>query len=253
MLEANQSIFKKSNGVDDFSHILVVDDDSRIRSLLSRFLISEGYRVSVASNVNDAEEAMNDLIFDLIILDVMMPGENGTSFAQRLKLNNNNNENFTPILMLTALGETENRIAGLTAGADDYLAKPFDPRELLLRVANILKRSKAISNFDRNISFGSFVFNIDTGHLYQDNESVSLTLRERDMLKILISNANKCVSRGDLAYASGRTLISERSIDVEVARLRRKLEQDPKSPQYLKTIRGHGYQFSIVEQPVYKL
>ena len=103
------------------------------------------------------------------------------------------------------------------------------------------------------ISFGSFVFNIDTGHLYQDNESVSLTLRERDMLKILISNANKCVSRGDLAYASGRSLISERSIDVEVARLRRKLEQDPKSPQYLKTIRGHGYQFSIVEQPVYKL
>lgn len=252
MLELNKSIFKKTIGIDDFSHILVVDDDRRIRSLLSRFLISEGYKVSVASNVNDAEEAMNDFLFDLIILDVMMPGENGTSFAQRLKLNSNI-ENFTPILMLTALGETENRIAGLTAGADDYLAKPFDPRELLLRVANILKRSRVNLNYIKDIPFGSFVFNIETGHLHQDGEIVSLSLRERDILKILIANANKCVSRSDLAHASGRSLISERSIDVEIARLRRKLEKDPKTPQYLKTIRGHGYQLTIDGQPINKL
>lgn len=252
MLELNKSIFKKTIGIDDFSHILVVDDDRRIRSLLSRFLISEGYKVSVASNVNDAEEAMNDFLFDLIILDVMMPGENGTSFAQRLKLNSNI-ANFTPILMLTALGETENRIAGLTAGADDYLAKPFDPRELLLRVANILKRSRVNLNYIKDIPFGSFVFNIETGHLHQDGEIVSLTLRERDILKILIANANKCVSRSDLAHTSGRSLISERSIDVEIARLRRKLEKDPKTPQYLKTIRGHGYQLTIDGQPINKL
>jgi len=252
MLELNKSISKKAIGIDDFSHILVVDDDRRIRSLLSRFLISEGYKVSVASNVSDAEEAMNDFIFDLIILDVMMPGENGTSFAERLKLNSYN-ENYTPILMLTALGETENRIAGLAAGADDYLAKPFDPRELVLRVANILKRSRINSNYLKNITFGSFVFNIETGYLQQGGENISLTLRERDMLKILTANANKCVSRNDLAQVSGRSLISERSIDVEIARLRRKLEKDPKTPQHLKTIRGHGYQLTIDDQPINNL
>lgn len=201
----------------------------------------------MAANVIEADEAMNDFIFDLIILDVMMPGENGTSFAQRINLNTYN-ENITPILMLTALGETENRIAGLTAGADDYLAKPFDPRELLLRVANILKRARLNLNYSKNVNFGSFFFNMETGQLYQDGENVLLTLRERDMLKILIANANKCVSRTDLAQISNRSVMSERSIDVEIARLRRKIENDPRLPQYLKTIRGHGYKLNIEDQ-----
>jgi two-component system phosphate regulon response regulator OmpR len=247
MLELNKPILNKNNRFNEFLHILVVDDDSRIRSLLSRFLITEGYRVSVAANVIEADEAMNDFIFDLIILDVMMPGENGTSFAQRIKLNTYN-ENITPILMLTALGETENRIAGLTAGADDYLAKPFDPRELLLRVANILKRVRLNLNYSKNVNFGSFFFNMETGQLYQDGENVLLTLRERDMLKILIANANKCVSRTDLAQISNRSVMFERSIDVEIARLRRKIEKDPRLPQYLKTIRGQGYKLNIEDQ-----
>ncbi len=237
-----------SNNVraDSASHILVVDDDKRIRTLLSRFLTNEGYRVSAAANAEEASLRMRDLAFDLIVLDVMMPGESGTEFAARLRKREEPLRS-APILMLTARNEIEHRVEGLEAGVDDYLAKPFEPRELALRIASILRRTQAFPRFSANIKmarFGDYAFDLDRGELLRRGEHVRLTTRERDILRILAGADGDIVSRERLALraeAHGDERVGERTVDVEIARLRRKIEDDPSAPRHLQTARGQGY------------
>jgi two-component system, OmpR family, phosphate regulon response regulator OmpR len=215
---------------DDAPHLLVVDDDRRIRALLSRFLRAEGYRVSTADTALDARAKLEGLSFDLLILDVMMPGESGFDFARTLRVSSS-----VPILMLTARDEKESRIMGLEIGADDYLAKPFEPRELALRVANILKRAPA----PESVRFGQFVFHLARGELRRGDEVIRLTDRERDMLRVLTASPGETVSRQALAGNGGP--VSERTVDVQVNRLRRKIERDPGNPLIVQTVRGIGY------------
>lgn len=234
------------------AHILVVDDDKRIRTLLSRYLASEGYLVSAAANAQEASDRLRDLTFDLIVLDVMMPGESGTQFAARLR-GSAEPAHAAPILMLTALTETKNRVAGLEAGVDDYLAKPFDPRELSLRIASILRRARraAPAAADAQARFGDFTFDPARGELLRVDTPVRLTTRERDLLRALVESGGAIVSRQDLARrADGARArnAGERSVDVEIARLRRKIEIDPNAPRHLQTVRGHGYRL-LIEPP----
>jgi two-component system phosphate regulon response regulator OmpR len=194
-----------ANLPDDAPHLLVVDDDRRIRALLSRFLRAEGYRVSTADNAQDARAKLEGLKFDLLILDVMMPGESGFDFARTLRASST-----VPILMLTARDEKESRIMGLEIGADDYLAKPFEPRELALRVANILKRARPPSAPPaESVRFGQFVFHIARGELRRGDEVIRLTDREREMLRILTASPGETVSRQALAGSGGA--VSERT------------------------------------------
>jgi two-component system phosphate regulon response regulator OmpR len=224
-----------ANLPDDAPHLLVVDDDRRIRALLSRFLRAEGYRVSTADNAQDARAKLEGLKFDLLILDVMMPGESGFDFARALRASST-----VPILMLTARDEKESRIMGLEIGADDYLAKPFEPRELALRVANILKRARPPSAPPaESVRFGQFVFHIARGELRRGDEVIRLTDREREMLRILTASPGETVSRQALAGSGGS--VSERTVDVQVNRLRRKIERDPANPLIVQTVRGIGY------------
>ena len=225
---------------DDAPHLLVVDDDRRIRDLLSRFLSSEGYRVSTAETAADARAKLKSLSFDLLVLDVMMPGETGFDFAQSLRM-----ESTVPILMLTARDAAESRIKGLEMGADDYLSKPFEPRELSLRIANILKRTQqpAPPPPPETVRFGPFVFNIARGELRKGEESVRLTDRERDMLRVLAATPGETVPRAALAGNGGS--VSERAVDVQVNRLRRKLERNPADPLFVQTVRGIGYRLVI--------
>jgi two-component system phosphate regulon response regulator OmpR len=224
-----------ANLPDDAPHLLVVDDDRRIRALLSRFLRAEGYRVSTADNAQDARAKLEGLKFDLLILDVMMPGESGFDFARTLRASST-----VPILMLTARDEKESRIMGLEIGADDYLAKPFEPRELALRVANILKRARPPSAPPaESVRFAQFVFHIARGELRRGDEVIRLTDREREMLRILTANPGETVSRQALAGSGGA--VSERTVDVQVNRLRRKIERDPANPLIVQTVRGIGY------------
>jgi two-component system phosphate regulon response regulator OmpR len=212
---------------DDAPHLLIVDDDRRIRALLSRFLHGEGYRVSTAESAG--------LKFDLLILDVMMPGESGFDFASTIRATSN-----VPILMLTARDEKENRIKGLEIGADDYLAKPFEPRELALRVANILKRAlPPVAARAESVRFGPFVYHIMRGELRKGDEVIRLTDREREMLRVLTASVGDVVPRQALA-GSGEA-VSERTVDVQVNRLRRKIERDPGNPLIVQTVRGVGY------------
>jgi two-component system phosphate regulon response regulator OmpR len=227
------------------AHILVVDDDKRIRALLSRFLIGQGYLVSAAANAQEAMARLRDLTFDLIVLDVMMPGETGTQFAAKLRAREEPLRS-APILMLTALTETQNRVEGLEAGVDDYLAKPFDPRELALRIASILRRAKGFgreASASRLARFGDFAFDLDRGELLRNGEAVHLTTRERDLLGLLARDGGSIVSRLALARrgGAGQEDAHERSVDVEIARLRRKIESDPGAPRHLQTVRGQGY------------
>jgi two-component system phosphate regulon response regulator OmpR len=224
---------------DDAPHLLVVDDDRRIRDLLSRFLMSEGYRVTTADNAADARAKLNGLHFDLLVLDVMMPGETGMELAKSIR-----EKSTVPILMLTARHETESRIEGLQAGADDYLAKPFEPRELSLRIASILKRAQpAAAPAAESVRFGKFVFHIARGELRDGEEPVRLTDRERDMLRVLATTPGETVPR--LALAGGGDASSERAVDVQVNRLRRKIETNPANPLYIQTVRGVGYRLVI--------
>lgn len=223
------------------AHILVVDDDKRIRALLSRFLMREGYFVSAAANAEEAMARLRDLAFDLIVLDVMMPGESGTSFARRLRAREEPLRS-APILMLTALTETRNRVEGLEAGVDDYLAKPFEPRELALRIASILRRTRAAR--PKIARFDDFSFDLERGELLQGGKPVHLTTRERDILRLLASSSGEIVSRQTLARRDGgpaQDAASERSVDVEIARLRRKIEEDQGAPRHIQTVRGQGY------------
>jgi two-component system phosphate regulon response regulator OmpR len=225
---------------DDAPHLLVVDDDRRIRDLLSRFLSSEGYRVTTAETAADARAKLRSLSFDLLILDVMMPGESGFDFAKSMRAAADN----VPILMLTARDAAESRIKGLEMGADDYLSKPFEPRELSLRIANILKRAQPVAAPPaEQVSFGPFVYHLARGELRKGDEIVKLTDREREMLRILAATPGETVSRAALA-GDGET-VSERAVDVLVNRLRRKIERNPANPLYVQTVRGIGYRLVI--------
>jgi len=224
---------------DDAPHLLVVDDDRRIRDLLSRFLSGEGYRVTTADNAADARAKLKGLHFDLLVLDVMMPGESGFDFAKALRAESN-----VPILMLTARDAAESRIKGLEMGADDYLSKPFEPRELSLRIANILKRAQpAAAPPVESVRFGPFVYHLARGELRKGEEVIRLTDRERDMLRILAGTPGETVARMALAGNGGN--VSERAVDVQVNRLRRKIERDPANPLFVQTVRGIGYRLVI--------
>ncbi len=224
---------------DDAPHLLIVDDDRRIRDLLSRFLASEGYRVTTAESAADARAKLEGLHFDLLILDVMMPGESGFELAKSLRQTSE-----VPILILTARDETAMRIEGLEIGADDYVAKPFEPRELSLRIANILKRAQpAAAPAPESVRFGEFVFHIARGELRRGEDILRLTDRERDMLTVLSASPGETVPR--LALAGNDAAANERAVDVQVNRLRRKIEKDPANPLLLQTVRGIGYRLVV--------
>jgi two-component system, OmpR family, phosphate regulon response regulator OmpR len=224
---------------DDAPHLLVVDDDRRIRDLLSRFLASEGYRVTTAETAADARAKLKGLSFDLLVLDVMMPGETGFDLAKALRGDSN-----VPILMLTARDAAESRIRGLEIGADDYLSKPFEPRELSLRIANILKRAQpAAPSPAESVRFGPFVYHLARGELRKGEEAIRLTDREREMLRILAHSPGETVPRLSLAGNGGS--VSERAVDVQVNRLRRKIENNPANPLFVQTVRGIGYRLVI--------
>ncbi|MGE5781085.1 MAG: response regulator [Hyphomicrobiales bacterium] len=224
---------------DDAPHLLVVDDDRRIRDLLSRFLASEGYRVTTAETAADARAKLKGLSFDLLVLDVMMPGETGFDLAKAIRGDSN-----VPILMLTARDAAESRIRGLEIGADDYLSKPFEPRELSLRIANILKRAQPVAPSPaESVRFGPFVYHLARGELRKGEETIRLTDREREMLRILAHSPGETVPRLSLAGNGGS--ISERAVDVQVNRLRRKIEHNPANPLFVQTVRGIGYRLVI--------
>ncbi len=224
---------------DDAPHLLVVDDDRRIRDLLSRFLAGEGYRVSTAETAADARSRLKGLSFDLLILDVMMPGESGFDLAKAIRGDSN-----VPILMLTARDAAESRIKGLEMGADDYLSKPFKPRELSLRIANILKRAQpAAPQPVESVRFGPFVYHLARGELRKGDEIIRLTDREREMLRVLAGSPGETVTRLSLAGNGGS--VSERAVDVQVNRLRRKIELNPANPLFVQTVRGIGYRLVI--------
>jgi two-component system phosphate regulon response regulator OmpR len=227
---------------EEAAHILVVDDDTRLRGLLRKYLMDHEFRVTVAANAKEARRQLVSLDFDLIVLDRMMPGEDGISLTKALHGDRN-----IPILMLTAMAETEARIAGLEAGVDDYLSKPFDPRELLLRIRTILRRASdsgaaaQIADSDgQPIRLGEFRFEADRELLSNDTGPVHLTSAESSLLRVLAENAGQILSRDDLSRLCDING-AERTIDVQVTRLRRKIEPDPKMPRYLQTIRGRGY------------
>ncbi|MDE2183648.1 MAG: response regulator transcription factor [Alphaproteobacteria bacterium] len=216
-------------------HLLVVDDDEKLRSLLQRYLSGNGFRVSVAADAADARALMKSMAFDLLILDVMMPGESGFDFAQSMRANSS-----VPILMLTARSEAGDRIAGLERGADDYLTKPFEPRELVLRVGALLRRAAPPSRAAHaEVRMGDCVYDAERGQLKKKGKPVRLTSSENALLQLFAANAGRSFSRQDLCTRLGVSL--ERSIDVQVTRLRRKIEEDPKLPLYLQTVRGVGY------------
>jgi two-component system, OmpR family, phosphate regulon response regulator OmpR len=224
---------------DDAPHLLVVDDDRRIRDLLSRYLSSEGYRITTADTAAAARAKLTSLHFDLLILDVMMPGESGFDFARFIR-----KSSTVPILMLTARDAAESRITGLEIGADDYVAKPFEPRELSLRVANILKRAKPAAPPPlENVRFGPFVFHLGRQELRKGEEILRLTDREREMLTVLASVPGETVPRMALAGSGGA--VNERAVDVQVNRLRRKIERDPTNPLFVQTVRGIGYRLMV--------
>jgi two-component system, OmpR family, phosphate regulon response regulator OmpR len=217
------------------AHILVVDDDARLRDLLQRYLVNNGYLVSVAGDAEEAKDRLRSLAFDLVVLDVMLPGQDGVAFTGELR-----RDSDLPILLLTARGEPEHRISGLEAGADDYLSKPFEPRELLLRIGTILRRAQASRSDDDTVRFGPFAFNRATGELKRDDQVVHLTSGEIALLQVLAARPGKAVSRAELGE-QGRVAGSDRAVDVQMARLRRKIEDDPRQPRYLLTARGSGY------------
>lgn len=216
----------------DAPHILVVDDDRRIRELLTSYLTGKGFRVTAAGSAKLARERMRGMTFDLLVLDVMMPGESGLELVRSLRAA----ADGVPVLMLSALADSGDRINGLSSGSDDYLAKPFEPAELLLRIQSILRRQpRAAPNEAR---FGPCTFNAERGELRRGDELVRLTSRERDLMRLFVHKAGQTLSRQDLAQAPTE---GARSIDVQINRLRRKIEDDPSYPVYLQTVRGAGY------------
>ncbi len=225
-------------------HLLIVDDDERIRGLLQKFLMRHGFLVSSARDAAHAERILTGLDFDLMVLDVMMPGEDGISFCKRLRETRD-----LPILLLTAKNETNDRVAGLEAGADDYLAKPFEPKELLLRINSILRRVPATEPADltpKVLHLGALRYDVEKGSLWQGEEPVRLTATESQLMRIFAGFPGEAMSRSKLVEDLGRDggQAQERAVDVQITRLRRKLEADPKQPRYLQTVRGAGYMLS---------
>ncbi len=223
------------------AHLLIVDDDERIRDLLKKFLMRSGFLVTSARDAAHARRVLSGLDFDMIVLDVMMPGEDGVSLTRALR-----ETHSTPILLLTAKGETEHRIAGLEAGADDYLAKPFEPKELLLRINAILRRmpeTPAHEAVAKILHLGPIRYDIERGEMWQGEDPVRLTATESQLMKIFSAQPGEPISRAKLVEDLGRDKgqAQERAVDVQITRLRRKLEQDPKQPRYLQTVRGAGY------------
>jgi len=224
----------------DQPHILVVDDDRRIRDLTARFLSAEGFNVVTATDAADARAKLKALAFDLLVLDIMMPGENGLELTAGLR-----QESEVPILLLTARTEIEDRIAGFEHGADDYLTKPFEPKELVLRIQSILKRARpapAKAPQRRVVKFGTFLFELDRRRLFRGEDPVYLTEAETDLLAKLAARAGEALSRDELSTAPENGEVSAgRQVDVLVTRLRRKIEDDPRFPRHLQTVRSRGY------------
>ena len=221
-------------------HLLVVDDDERIRGLLQKFLIRSGFMVTVARDAAQARRLLAGLEFDLIVLDVMMPGEDGISLTRDLR-----GRMQVPILLLTAKGEAANRIEGLEAGADDYLVKPFEPKELLLRINAILRRvpqARPETSAPKVLHLGGVRYDMDRGELWRGESLVRLTATEAALMRLFANAPGVAVSREKLVGDLGREDVAqERAVDVQITRLRRKIEDDPKSPRYLQTVRGEGY------------
>ncbi|WP_435230451.1 response regulator [Pseudopelagicola sp. nBUS_20] len=227
--------------IDVDSHLLIIDDDERIRGLLRKFLMRNGFLVTAARDAAHARRILTGLDFDLIVLDVMMPGEDGMSLTRAIR-----ETSMTPILLLTAKGETDDRIAGLEAGADDYLAKPFEPKELLLRINAILRRMPELDEMEavpKILHFGPVRYDIDRGEMWEGENLVRLTATEAQLMRIFSANPGEPISRTRLVEDLGRDKgqAQERAVDVQITRLRRKLEENPKQPKYLQTVRGAGY------------
>jgi two-component system phosphate regulon response regulator OmpR len=216
-------------------HLLVVDDDMRLGELLRRYLSDEGFRVTIAGDASEARGHLASFAFDLVVLDVMMPGESGLELTRALR-----REDRVPILLLSAMAEPEDRVNGLEQGADDYLAKPFEPRELVLRIRNILERRPAPNAGSHEIRFGGYRFDIVRGELFRGDELVHLTAAETGLLSALAQTAGQAISREELSL-SGQFSGNVRNVDVQMTRLRRKIERDPRFPRYLQTVRGTGY------------
>ncbi len=223
-----------SEETEDAPHILVVDDDARLRQLLHRYLVQNGHYVTTAADAAEAKEKAKSMAFDLLVVDVMMPGQDGLSLTEELR-----RESEVPILLLTARGAPEDRIRGLEAGADDYLAKPFEPRELLLRIATILRRVHA-TRTDDIVRFGPFTFNRRSAELRRQDDVIHLTTGEISLLQALAAKPGRAISRAELGD-KGVVAGSDRAVDVQMARLRRKIEDDPRQPRYILTMRGSGY------------
>ena len=214
-------------------HILAVDDDDRIRSLVKQFLEKNGFIVTTAKNSEDAKDKLKIIKFDILVLDIMMPGESGLSLTKKIKKNSK-----TPIILLTAKGDTEDRIKGLEFGADDYLAKPFAPKELLLRIQNILNKLKKF-NLPEKIYIGNSLINLKQLNVEKNNEIKKINPQEKKILEKMLSDPGKIFSRNDIGKIIN--ISKERTIDVVITRLRQKIEFNPKNPKYLQTIRGSGY------------
>jgi two-component system phosphate regulon response regulator OmpR len=219
-------------------HILVVDDDTRLRDLLRIYLREQGFAVTVAAHAREARARLALFQFDLMVLDVMMPGETGIDLARNMR--NGGAGTDLPILLLTAMAETEDRITGLESGADDYLVKPFEPRELVLRIHAILKRAAPASGQKTYVYFGEYKFDIAAGRLQKNGEMVNLTGGEAQLLKMLAGRSPEPVTRADLAVSLGSGN-NERNVDVQITRLRKKIEADNGKPFYIQTVRGSGY------------
>jgi two-component system, OmpR family, phosphate regulon response regulator OmpR len=213
-------------------HILVIDDDDEIRQLLAKYLNKNGYIVSLASNTAIAEELFELFQFDLVILDVLMPKETGLEFLKRKTLKQ-------PVIMLTALGDVDDRINGLENGAEDYIAKPFEPKELLIRIEKLISRFKKDSLTEKKIKFGDFQFDLERKTLLHNDVPIPLTTSQRDLLNIFAKNLGVIISREEIAKQLND--INVRTIDTQITRLRSKIEKDPKSPIFLQTVRNHGY------------
>ena len=215
-------------------HILIVDDDDKIRDLLKQYLKNNNFFVSTAINASDAEEKLKIVKFDLAIIDIMMPGKDGLQLTKEIR------ENIDlPIILLTAKGEAEDRVRGLELGAEDYLPKPFEPKELLLRIKNVIKRIKKNKNIITIVKIGKANINIKKMEIRKDKKILKINASEKILLENMINSAGKIFSRNEISKITN--LSQERSIDVLVTRLRQKIEPDPKNPKYLQTVRGNGY------------
>ncbi len=230
----------------DEKHILIIDDDERILSLLKTFLNQNGFITSSAKNSQEARSLLDYFEFDILIIDIMMPGETGLELLESLRKNKD-----IPVILLSAKGEASDKISGLELGADDYLSKPFEPKELLLRIKNLLSRNNAIdvNKYEKKVKIGTKIFDLERMELQENNNVIALTTVETKLLEIFCSNPKIIIERdhiiSELGYKGDSNKQNERNVDVQVTRLRKKIEEDTKNPRFLKTIRGKGYRLLL--------